>query len=384
MTTLLEIAVRKRLKSFSLEVELSLAPGEGQVLVLFGPSGSGKTMTIKCLAGITNPDAGFISIGGKTVFDSQSKINLPLRQRRVGYLPQSYSLFPHLTVAENIAFGLFDRKQAKGRVTELLKLMQLDGLEKFYPRHLSGGQQQRVALARALAPEPAILLLDEPFSALDAAIRAELRQNLILLSQGLAVPIVFITHDLEEAYMLGQRIAVYDQGKILQYSRREEVFNYPASKAVARLMGIPNLWDGRTLTTDPKERRALVRTALGTIWVQLPPGQPLPQPGQPVTVCLRPERVGLQPAGKPPGPPAEPVNRWPVRLAGEVARGSRYTLYVKLVSAKSPAFPANSNPPTAHDLELEITAQQYEAIKPANRPEWEVVINPAAVHLIFG
>jgi molybdate transport system ATP-binding protein len=382
VTTLLEIAVRKQLKSFPLEVELSLTPGEGPVLVLFGPSGSGKTMTIKCLAGITDPDAGFISIGGKTVFDSRNKINLPLRQRRVSYLPQSYSLFPHLTVSENIAFGLFDwgKSKAAGRVADLLKLMQLEGLEKYYPRHLSGGQQQRVALARALAPEPAILLLDEPFSALDAAIRAELRQNLILLSQSLAVPIVFITHDLEEAYMLGRRIAVYDQGRILQYSRREEVFYYPATRQVARLMGIPNLWDGRALTTDPQLRLSLVRTAYCDLWVQTPPGHPLPPPGQPLTVCLRPEQIGLRPPGRPPGLPEERFNRFPVRLAGDIARGSRYTLFVKLVSPTGPDFPVATAPP---DLELEITAQQYAEIQQVAHPLWEVEINPAFIHLIF-
>lgn len=385
MTTLLEITARKQLKSFLLEVELSLSPEEGQVLVLFGPSGSGKSMTIKCLAGITDPDAGFMSIGGRTVYDSRNGLNVPLRQRRVGYLPQSYSLFPHLTVTENIAFGLFDRdkSQAARRVTELVGQMQLTGLEKRYPRQLSGGQQQRVALARALAPGPAILLLDEPFSALDAAIRAELRQNLILLNQSLSVPVVFITHDLEEAYMLGHRLAVYDQGKVLQYGPREEVFYRPATKAVARLMGIPNVWDGRSLETDPDRRLVLVRTARCDLWVQIPPGQPLPGPGQPVTICLRPERINLQPAGQFEAPADNPANRWPVRLAGEIARGSRYTLYANFLTAGSPDFPAGSGPQTAHDLELEVTAQNYDELKKTGRQDLEVVIKPAAVHLIF-
>lgn len=382
MIPLLEITVRKQLKNFLLEVELSLTPENGQVLVLFGPSGSGKTMTIKCLAGITDPAAGYISIGGKTVFDSQRKINVPLRQRRVGYLPQSYSLFPHLTVTENIAFGLFewDKGKAARRVTELLKLMQLEGLEKRYPRQLSGGQQQRVALARALAPEPAILLLDEPFSALDAAIRSELRQNLMSLSQNLAVPIVFITHDLEEAYMLGQRIAVYDQGRILQYSSREEVFYHPATKKVARLMGIHNLWDGRTLEVDSARRLVQVHTAFGELLVQMLPGRPLPQPGQPVTVCVRPERLALKPAGR---ATELPDNKFPVRLAGEMARGSRYTLYANLLTPHRPDFPISTGSEPGHDLELEITAQQYEELKQAKHQGLEIMINPTAIHLIF-
>jgi molybdate transport system ATP-binding protein len=383
---LLELAIKKELKTFRLEAELSLRSDQGQVLVLFGPSGSGKTMTLRCIAGVTDPDAGFIKVGGRTVFDSQRGLSVKLPDRRVGYLPQNYSLFPHLNVTQNVAFGLFnwEKKRAEKRVRELLNLLQLTGLEKRYPRELSGGQQQRVAFARALAPEPSILLLDEPFSALDAAIRAELRQNLALLSRQLELPVVFITHDLEEAFMLGDRIAVYNQGRILQYGSREAVFYRPATREVARLVGIRNLWEGRVLASQSEKRLAQVRTIFGDLWAKIPEQLALPEPGSTVTVCLRPERVNLRPFTSP--ETNETLNRYCGQLIGEVGRGSLYTLFFRPVAEP----PATLNLPVSHstgpkqtsDLELEISAQHYIDLKRTNPALWEVLIDPAALHLI--
>lgn len=393
----LELAIRKQLKAFGLEAELSLDGSAGQVLVLFGPSGSGKTMTLKCLAGVTDPDAGFISIGGRTVFDSRQKLNVKLSQRRVGYLPQNYALFPHMSVAENIAFGLFDweKKQARQRVNELLTLMRLEGLEKRRPRQLSGGQQQRVALARALAPRPSILLLDEPFSALDASIRAELRQNLALLSRNLHLPIVFITHDLEEAYMLADRVAVYDRGRVLQYNTREEIFYRPATQQVARLIGIRNLWEGRVLEVQPTSRRVLVHTTLCDIWAELPAATRLPASDSRVTVCLRPERLRLLRANVA-GLNDQPtvLNSYPAQVTNEVARGSLYTLFLRLGQreneSNSTLAALVTEPATRPDLELEVTAREWAELKQDSAEDtsylskgWQVTISPAAVHLIF-
>jgi molybdate transport system ATP-binding protein len=367
--TLLNFSIKKQLKNFELNARLDLAGEDGNVLVLFGASGSGKTMTLKCLAGITDPDSGFISIAGRTVFDRENNLNIKLTERNVGYLPQNYALFPHLNVFDNIAFGLFKwvKTAANQRVKELLGLMQLEGFEKRFPRQLSGGQQQRVAFARALAPNPAILLLDEPFSALDAAIRVELRQNLARLSHRLQLPVVFITHDLEEAFMLADRIAVYDQGQILQYGKREEVFYQPTTPKVANLMGIRNLWEGRVLDVKLNERAVLVRTALFDIWAEISEDKFLPAPAARVTVCVRPEQIVVNPETNP------TINRYNVSFAGELARGTLYTLF----------FRFGANPNQVPDLEVELTAQQRNHLLLNSPNAWTIALPRKAVHLIY-
>jgi molybdate transport system ATP-binding protein len=362
---LLEIAIRKKLKTFTLEVELKLDAAAGHVLVLFGPSGSGKTITLKAITGVVTPDAGYIAIAGRPVFDSRAGLNVRLQERRVGYLPQNYALFPHLSVAQNIGFGLFNRDKswAERRTAELTKLMQLGGLENRYPRQLSGGQQQRVALARALAPQPDILLLDEPFSALDAAIRAELRQNLVLLSRDLQIPIVFITHDLEEAYMLGDRLAVYDGGRLLQFADRETIFYRPATTRVAQLTGVKNLWEGRVLELVPESGKMLVRTALGDLWVATP--EKILPPGSALTLAIRPERIQVVPTGI-----VSTENTLSARLVGEIARGALYTLLFALGEATKP------------DLEVQLTAQQFQELQIERRSDWKLYLPPAALHPI--
>jgi molybdate transport system ATP-binding protein len=366
--TLLELAFIKRLNTFTLEVELHLEAHEGQILVLFGPSGSGKSMTLKCIAGVTDPTIGFISIAGQVVFDSHTQRNLALRQRQVGYLPQNYALFPHLNVTENIAFGLFNwpKSQARQRVSELCSLMQLEGLEKRLPRELSGGQQQRVAFARALAPKPSILLLDEPFSALDATIRTELRQNIALLSRKLNMPVVFITHDLEEAYMLADKIAVYQQGHILQYADREEVFYRPATLAVAQLLGLHNLWSGQVSSVQTESRLVSVQTGLGEIWAEMPAHVVLPTLAAKVVVCVRPEHIKLTPLSDTSLPQRNCLEG---QLIQEIARGSFYTLLLRLNALDQ-------------FIELELPAQQFLALKQQSA-NWRLTIEPNLIHLII-
>lgn len=382
---LLDLAIRKKLGNFELEADLRLSTNQGQVLVLFGPSGSGKTITLRCIAGALDPDAGYISIDGRVVFDSRHRVNVKLADRRVGYLPQNYALFPHLTIADNIAFGLFNRekKQAARRVRELVSLMQLDDLENRYPRQLSGGQQQRVAFARALAPEPSILLLDEPFSALDAAIRAELRQNLALLSRELALPVVFITHDLEEAYMLADRIAVYERGRILQYGSRDDVFYRPATREVARLVNMRNIWPGTVVGHRQHENTRLVqfRVGFGDLWAAVPATF---SPDGSFTLSLRPEQANLAPYSEQYGSRTE--NRFRGYVVGEISRGSLSTLFFQV--RREPGAPASYtgqprpgfNQP--YDIELEVTARHYQDLQRAGWQDLVVEIDPAALHLL--
>lgn len=236
---MLEVRVRKVFPSFNLDVAFTL---DGEILSVLGPSGCGKSMTLQCISGLLKPDEGRIVLNGRALFDSEKGINLPPQERRIGFVFQNYSLFPHLTVYQNIAFGIehLGRAEVSERVTQLLDKMRLTGLAGRYPRQLSGGQQQRVALARALAPEPEVLLLDEPFSALDSLVKARLERELQVLHRYFKGDIIFVTHNLSEAYRFGSKIAVYDAGRILQLDHKERVINAPVSHTVARLTGARN------------------------------------------------------------------------------------------------------------------------------------------------
>ena len=219
------------------DVSLDIAPGE--LVALLGPSGSGKTTLLRVIAGLNTPDRGAVYFG------DVNATQLSVRERRVGFVFQNYALFKHMTVADNIAFGLNARPRASrpsraeiaARVTKLLELVQLDGLGGRYPAQLSGGQRQRVALARALAIEPRVLLLDEPFGALDARVRKDLRRWLREIHQKTRLTTVFVTHDQDEAMELADRVVVLNQGRIEQVGAPEELYDSPASPFVISFVG---------------------------------------------------------------------------------------------------------------------------------------------------
>ncbi len=238
-----EVRINKKLPGFHLKVAFSI---NREILSIVGPSGSGKSLTLQCISGLMNPDDGYINVNGRVLFDSENGLNVPPQKRKIGYVFQNYALFPHLTVYENIAFGIcsLNRTEIEARVCYLLEKMQLSGFKRRYPRHLSGGQKQRVALARALAPEPEILLLDEPFSALDTQVRGKLERELLAIHQFYKGNIIFVSHNLDEAYRLSSQIAVYKSGRILQLDPKDDLINAPASKTVARLIGAKNLAEG--------------------------------------------------------------------------------------------------------------------------------------------
>jgi molybdate transport system ATP-binding protein len=240
---MLKIKAQKTLPGFNLNVSLT---AENGILAILGPSGSGKTMTLQSVAGLMKPDEGYVEINGRVLFDSENKINLPVQNRKVGFVFQHYALFPHLNVWENIAYGLKgrNREEIKKKVNQLLKNMNIDGLEGRYPRQLSAGQQQRTAIARALAPEPDVLLLDEPFSALDPLLKERLELELLDLQKVFGGSILFVTHDLNEGYKLGSMVAVYHSGSIIQHDTKENVFSHPANRNVAKMTGMRNLIEG--------------------------------------------------------------------------------------------------------------------------------------------
>jgi sulfate transport system ATP-binding protein len=246
----MSIEVKNLAKRFGQTVvcdNLNLNIPSGELVALLGPSGSGKTSLLRIIAGLETPDSGTV------LFNGEDTTHVAVRERNVGFVFQHYALFGHMTIFENVAFGLRVRPKAtrppeaeiKKKVTELLKLVQLDWIADRYPHQLSGGQRQRIALARALAVEPQVLLLDEPFGALDAKVRKELRRWLRRLHDEMHITSVFVTHDQEEAMEVADRIVVMNQGRIEQVGAPDEVYDHPATPFVLKFLGDVNLFHGR-------------------------------------------------------------------------------------------------------------------------------------------
>jgi molybdate ABC transporter permease protein len=234
------VNIEKILTSFDLKVAFT---SDEQPLGLLGSSGAGKSMILRCLAGIETPSSGRIVLNDRVLFDSEQGINLPSRDRRIGFLVQNYALFPHLNVAQNIAFGLPKKLSAgsiRVQVEEQLLAMQLQGLGDRYPHQLSGGQQQRVALARALASQPEALLLDEPFSALDTHLRSQLEQQMTETLADYQGVTLFVTHNMEEAYRICPNLLVLEHGRAVHHGSKYDIFQHPATVSVAQLTGCKN------------------------------------------------------------------------------------------------------------------------------------------------
>lgn len=282
-----EIAVecRELHKAFDRETavrNLSFAVETGSILALLGPSGCGKTTTLRLIAGFEKLDRGQIDVAGRTV--SNHRLHIPPEDRRVGMVFQDYAIFPHLSVAQNIAFGLRRGKKAEARTDEMLALVGLEGTGDKMPHELSGGQQQRVALARALAPEPAVLLLDEPFSNLDASLRVQVRSEVRELLKVSNATAIFVTHEQEEALFIGDHVAVMNQGALEQHGAPQKVFHNPATPFVAQFMG-------QTDTISGMVTESGIETALGLL------SRPVNAVnGARVELYIRPDDVQLAPA----------------------------------------------------------------------------------------
>jgi molybdate transport system ATP-binding protein len=288
---LLEVGISKTLPGFSLKVTFSI---DQEILAILGASGSGKTLTLQSIAGLDRPDEGYIKLNGKVLLDLADGLFLPPQARRVGFVFQNYALFPHLSVYDNIAFGIHQlhRREIEERVDRLLHNMNLQGLARRYPRQLSSGQQQRVAVARALAPEPEALLFDEPFSALDALVKERLEDELLAIQEFYKGDVLFVTHDLAEAYKISSKIAVYESGRIIQFGSKQEVIEAPASRMAARLTGVRNLMEGVVAGIEDEQARVKVPGLREPLRVVLKNGACLTQ-NQPVTVGIRPEYISI-------------------------------------------------------------------------------------------
>ncbi|MDE2837465.1 MAG: ABC transporter ATP-binding protein [Chloroflexota bacterium] len=282
------VRVRGLAKSFNGTTALREATFDaerGSMVALLGPSGGGKTTTLRLMAGFETPDAGSVTIDGRTVVGPREFV--PPERRRVGMVFQDYALFPHLTVRKNVAFGVPRGPGRERAVQQALELVGMTAEAERMPDQLSGGQQQRVALARALAPKPSVVLLDEPFSNLDANLRRHVRAHIRQILRDAETTAVFVTHDQDEAFSIADKLCVMLDNRLEQAGSPSEVYLYPASLGVARFMGVANILPGEC-------SGGYVRCELGV----LPVGNPYPPKGL-VIVCVRPETVRLHPESDP-------------------------------------------------------------------------------------
>lgn len=329
------------------DVSLDVRPGE--FLTLLGPSGSGKTTTLKIVAGFSTPDS------GRVILDGQDLTHVPPHKRDVGMVFQNYALFPHMTAGQNIAFPLemrrVPRAEARRRADAALEKMHLDGLRSRYPRELSGGQQQRVAVARAIVFEPRLLLMDEPLGALDKKLRESLQIELMHLSRELAVTVLYVTHDQDEALVMSDRIAIYRDGRIQQLGTGEELYERPVSRFVAEFVGESNLFAGRIAAGGP-----LVEHEGGDIRVT---DEELHRSGlragQSTLVLVRPERVRLVPEGAP--LPEDAATVLPGRITEAIYMGTVRKVAVTLADGRSVTarLPSNDEESLAGSGQVRVT-----------------------------
>ena len=299
-------------------VDASISIGDDEFFVLLGPSGSGKTTLLRCVAGLETPDSGDITIADLEAFSSERRLNLPANERSLGMVFQSYAIWPHMTVGQNVALPLthgirkLNRADVKSRVTEVLHSVQLDGLEERPAPLLSGGQQQRVALARALAVDPAALLMDEPLSNLDARLREEVRFQIREVAKRAGVPVLYVTHDQAEAMAVADRIGVMDQGRILQVDAPTEIYAQPANATVAGFLGSMNWFTGQV------SEKGKVESPIGSIVT-------------PHAVATGPAHIGVRPENIQIGGPG-PDGRTPMVRGSPRHRSSATTASTRSAS----------------------------------------------------
>ncbi|HWO41557.1 MAG TPA: ABC transporter ATP-binding protein [Candidatus Eisenbacteria bacterium] len=273
---------------------ISLNIPEGSLYTFLGPSGCGKTTTLRCVAGLERPDGGRISIGGQTVFASGERVYVPTNKRPIGMVFQSYAIWPHMTVFENVAYPLTihrrPKDEIKRRVRDVLRIVGLDGLEDRPAPKLSGGQQQRVAFARALVNEPKVMLLDEPLSNLDAKLRVQMRSEIKALQRRTNITTIFVTHDQSEALAISDQIAVMHAGKLIEVGSPHQLYTRPKRKFTATFLGLTNLIEGKVLEVNGDGRPAKMETKKGVL--TFTPTAPLKR-DQAAVISIRPENIPL-------------------------------------------------------------------------------------------
>ncbi|MCK8824794.1 ABC transporter ATP-binding protein [Fuchsiella alkaliacetigena] len=358
---MLKVDVEKNFNNFELRVKFEV---ENEILVLFGPSGSGKSTTLKLIAGLEEPDRGSIVNQKVQFFKRSTKANLAINKRNIGYVFQDYSLFPHMTVFENIAFGIrgrgLDKLEVKRKVNNLLTNLRLEGLSNNYPSELSGGQQQRVAIARALIIEPEILLMDEPFSALDTLVREKLRQDLLRVHREYQIPVIYVTHNLTDVFVLADQVAVYNQGRIEQLGSKEEIFYRPRTRDVARFVESKNIFD---LVVEEVDGKFKLKNENLTLFAESKKELSM---GQEVVAIIRPEFIELVTAEDEKARASE--NLYSGVLHKKLAKGAITRLFVNQFSQQG------------FDILIDVLTTRARDLNYGS--ELKFKIPPAKVHLI--
>jgi molybdate transport system permease protein len=352
----LEVQIEKKLAEFTLQVAFRAT---ATPLSILGASGAGKSMLLRCIAGLEKPGRGHVSLNDRVLFDSDQRVGIPARDRRIGMLFQHYALFPHRTVAQNIAFGLRDlpRAEQSARTASLVSRTHLAGLEQRYPRELSGGEQQRAALARALAIQPEALLLDEPLSALDTHLRGQVEAQLQETFATFRRPALLVTHNMEEAYRLGEQLLVIARGRVAAFGPKQEIFRRPPSSEVARLTGCKNISraqgnaDGTVEALDWACRLRLAQA----------PTTP------PIYVGIRAHHIDFPESA---GEAAQETNVFPCWLARTSETPFRITLFLSL-------NPRHAEAGEAH-LQAEVFKEKWERFRDRPQP-WRVRLAPESL-----
>jgi molybdate transport system permease protein len=353
----IEIDVEKELKNFSLQV--AFETGQGAVGLL-GASGAGKSMTLRMIAGIDRPDSGRIVLNGRVLFDSTAGRNISAARRRIGVVFQDYALFPHMTVAENIGFGLsaLDEEERQERVAKQLESMHIAELAGRYPQEISGGQRQRVAIARCMATEPRALLFDEPFAALDPHLRRRMEEQLRETLAGYRGAVIFVTHDMEEAFRFCTDLLVLDSGRVVASAPKHQLFERPQTVAAAQLTGCKNIADAWRVGAN--------RVAVGAWNCELETAEPVPHAL--THVGIRSHQIVFQRASKDP-------NTFSCWLVSTSEAPHEMTLYLRLHTMPRPGDAAH--------LQADVPKELWRALSTQPQP-WEVKLDPARLLMLEG
>lgn len=337
-------------EAFALDVQLETATG---VTVLLGPSGAGKSLTLSCIAGFVHPDEGRILVNDQLFFDAATHVCIPPEKRRCGYVFQDHALFPHMTVRENLRFAASVAEtesirglQLRRRVNELLEIFELSELAGRKPAQLSGGQKQRAALARILVSEPRLLLLDEPTRGLDARLRSAFYELLQKTRERLQVPVILVTHDLDECFELADFVCLMDRGHFLQTGPRDEVFAKPATSDIARWLGVYNIAPAEIAALDPTRNTSQIRVLDGEIAGPYLPGHLIGDHG---FLCVRTSEIKVFPDG---------------------GRASRHDILLNVVSAFPSARGVRLN--LQHGVFVNISEAEFKALRDSSRLRLEI------------